>query len=90
MYRFGRVVTIIIIIGVIVLALSLVLVLADVFDSMLIDSAESAQTELFETSEDYFIDIDGDGDLDYVHFVQFIRQENEEADPYPAPNQPGQ
>ncbi len=45
-----------------------------------------------ETKEDFFVDVDGDGDLDYVHYVQFIRQENEEveaADPYPAP-QPGQ
>ena len=55
----------------------------------IIDAREDRPALLFETQEDYFVDIDGDGDLDYVHFVQFIRQENEEADPYPAP-QPGQ
>ncbi len=75
-----KILTIIIVIGVVVLGISLVVVLANETDQPVVP---------LETREEFFVDIDGDGDLDYVHFVQFIRQENEEADPYPAP-QPGQ
>lgn len=43
-----------------------------------------------ETLEDIFIDVDGDGDLDFVHSVQFVRQQNEEVEVNPTPAQPGQ
>ena len=52
-------------------------------------STHAVEEVRLETKKEFFVDIDGDGDLDYVHYVQFVRQENEEADPYPAP-QPGQ
>ncbi len=54
-------------------------------------SAPEPQVQL-EILEDIFVDIDGDGDLDYVHSVQFVRQEDRRVDlnPTPAPIQPGQ
>lgn len=63
---------------------------------------DSAPPEIqLETLEEIFIDVDGDGDLDYVHSVQFVRQTSQEnresrenpnipTNPTPAPNQPGQ
>lgn len=47
----------------------------------------------FVIVEDTFVDIDGDGDLDYVHYAEYVEQWSpavEAANPYPAPNQPGQ
>ena len=52
-------------------------------------STHAVEEVRLEVQEDFFVDVDGDGDLDYVHYVQFIRHEDEEVDPYPAP-QPGQ
>ena len=55
-------------------------------------STHAVEEVRLETKEDFFVDIDGDGDLDYVHYVQFIlhEQEDEAENPYPAPIQPGQ
>ena len=50
-------------------------------------SLDEAAAVPLETLEDIFIDVDGDGDLDFVHSVQFVRQQNEEVEANPAPVQ---
>lgn len=49
--------------------------LTKAIDAQFDDQFDAGQDRIqLETLEDIFIDVDGDGDLDYVRSVQFVRQ----------------
>ncbi len=70
--------------GLVVIMIMVLLALAFIITVFGEDKPQNVQLEILE---DIFIDVDGDGDLDFVHSIEFVRQDGQRvtADPYPAP-----